>query len=77
MAAKRTTSPLTTALWIVAFVLISLWALFPVVWILSLSLKSPSDVANRQFWPTEISWENYELILAGGAFMLWHSWFRA
>lgn len=67
MAATRTTSPLTKTLWIVAFVLIALWALFPVVWILSLSLKSPSDIANRQFWPTELSWENYELILFGGA----------
>ena len=67
MAATRTTSPLTKTLWIVAFVLIALWALFPVVWILSLSLKSPSDIANRQFWPTELSWENYDLILFGGA----------
>jgi multiple sugar transport system permease protein len=59
--------PLTRILWIVAFVLIALWALFPVVWILSLSLKSSSDIANRQFWPTEISWENYQLIIDGGA----------
>ncbi|WP_236863117.1 carbohydrate ABC transporter permease [Brevibacterium daeguense] len=60
-------TPVTRILWIVAFALIALWALFPVVWILSLSLKSSSDVSNRQFWPTEISWENYQLIIDGGA----------
>ncbi|MFB9777392.1 carbohydrate ABC transporter permease [Brevibacterium otitidis] len=60
-------SPLAAFGWIAAFILIGLWALFPVVWTLSLSLKSPADIANRQFWPTEISWENYDLIINGSA----------
>ncbi|MCT1691029.1 carbohydrate ABC transporter permease [Brevibacterium sp. p3-SID960] len=60
-------TPLATFGWIAAFILIGLWALFPVVWTLSLSLKSSADVSNRQFWPTQISWENYDLIINGAA----------
>ena len=60
-------TPLATFGWIAAFILIGLWALFPVVWTLSLSLKSSADISNRQFWPTEISWENYDLIINGAA----------
>jgi len=37
------------------------------VWIVSLSLKSPGDIANKQFWPTAIDWSNYELIFTGAA----------
>ncbi|MBU8579168.1 carbohydrate ABC transporter permease [Brevibacterium luteolum] len=60
-------TPLATVGWIAAFILIGLWALFPVVWTLSLSLKSSADISNRQFWPTQISWENYDLIINGAA----------
>ncbi|GAA1362464.1 carbohydrate ABC transporter permease [Brevibacterium luteolum] len=60
-------TPLATFGWIAAFILIGLWALFPVVWTLSLSLKSSADISNRQFWPTQISWENYDLIINGAA----------
>ncbi|GAB3041516.1 carbohydrate ABC transporter permease [Sediminivirga luteola] len=64
------TGKLTTGrkiLWAVVSVLVAVYALFPVVWIISLSLKSPSDVGNQQFWPTAVSWENYELIFTGQA----------
>jgi len=54
-------------LWIVAALVIALYALFPVVWIVSLSLKAPSDLANSQFLPTQVSFENYRLILVGEA----------
>ncbi|MGJ7540076.1 carbohydrate ABC transporter permease [Brevibacterium luteolum] len=60
-------TPLAAFGWIAAFILIGLWALFPVVWTLSLSLKSSADISNRQFWPTQISWENYDLIINGAA----------
>ncbi|RBP62373.1 carbohydrate ABC transporter membrane protein 2 (CUT1 family) [Brevibacterium sanguinis] len=53
--------------WIVISVVVAVYALFPVVWIVSLSLKSPADIANRGFWPTEVSWENYQLIFVGSA----------
>ncbi len=53
--------------WIVAGVLILIYCLFPIGWIVSLSFKSPDDIANGQFLPTVFTWENYALILTGDA----------
>jgi len=53
--------------WIVAGVLIVVYALFPIAWIISLSFKAPSDLANGQFLPTKATSENYKLILTGDA----------
>jgi multiple sugar transport system permease protein len=53
--------------WIVAGVLIVLYALAPIAWIVSLSFKAASDLANGQFLPTDASTENYSLILTGDA----------
>jgi len=60
-------NPKKTILWFVIALLVAVYALFPIVWIISLSLKSPADIANRQFWPTKVSWENYQLIFTGDA----------
>jgi multiple sugar transport system permease protein len=54
-------------LWVVAGVAIVIYALFPIAWIISLSLKSSADISNGQFLPTELSWENYQSILVGDA----------
>ncbi len=54
-------------LWWIAGVVIVLYALFPIAWIISISLKAPSDIANGQFLPTSVSWQNYEDILTGSA----------
>jgi multiple sugar transport system permease protein len=54
-------------LWYVGGLLIVVYALFPVAWIVSLSLKAPSDIANGQFLPTNFSWTNYETIISGSA----------
>ncbi|HEX2495632.1 MAG TPA: carbohydrate ABC transporter permease, partial [Gaiellaceae bacterium] len=43
-----------------AFIVV--YALVPVVWITSLSLKGGDDINNQKFWPTEVSWENYETV---------------
>lgn len=45
----------------IGFVLIMVWCLLPVAWILSLSLKSESEVSagSPQFLPKSITWENY------------------
>jgi multiple sugar transport system permease protein len=53
--------------WLVGGLLIVVYALFPVAWIVSLSLKGSADLANGQFLPTKVSWSNYQLILTGGA----------
>ena len=51
--------------WWIGGAVIVLYALFPIAWIISISLKAPSDIANGQFTPTNVSWENYETILTG------------
>ena len=47
--------------------LIVVYCLFPIAWIVSLSLKAPSDLANKSFLPSDFTWQNYQLILTGGA----------
>ena len=53
--------------WIVGGIAIVVYALFPIAWIVSLSFKAPSDIANGQFLPTDFSWANYKTILTGSA----------
>ena len=52
----------TNTWWGIAVVLISIYALVPVAWIVSLSFKSPADLTNKKFLPTDWSWTNYDLI---------------
>src|SRR5919112_970598 len=54
-------------LWWIGGAVIVVYALFPIAWIVSISLKAPSDIANGQFLPTNLSWVNYETILTGSA----------
>ncbi|KGH47906.1 MULTISPECIES: carbohydrate ABC transporter permease [Modestobacter] len=53
--------------WGVAGVAIVIYALFPIAWIVSLSFKAPSALNNGNFLPGAPTWENYSLILTGGA----------
>ncbi|MEX5721047.1 carbohydrate ABC transporter permease [Geodermatophilus maliterrae] len=53
--------------WIVGGILIIIYALFPIAWIISLSFKAPSDIANKSFLPSDPSFENYTTILTGAA----------
>src|SRR3954447_24218755 len=54
-------------LWYIGGAAIVIYPLFPIAWIVSISLKAPSDLSNQQFLPTDVSWENYKLILNGDA----------
>lgn len=38
------------------------YALGPVIWIASLSLKGGDDINNQQFFPTHVSWDNYSTV---------------
>lgn len=62
MAANETRTKIGT--W-VGFVLILVWCLLPVVWIISLSFKSPSETAagSPQFLPKDPTLQNYDDIL--------------
>lgn len=57
----------TKAWWWVGGLAIVLYCMFPVAWIVSLSLKAPSDLDNGSFLPSAVTWQNYELILTGSA----------
>jgi multiple sugar transport system permease protein len=54
--------------WGVINVLVVIYALFPVLWILSLSLKSTATVKDGKLIPTEITFDNYRAIFSGGFF---------
>jgi multiple sugar transport system permease protein len=54
--------------WAVVNILVVIYALFPVLWILSLSLKSTATVKDGKLIPTEITFDNYTAIFTGGMF---------
>jgi len=54
--------------WTIVNVLVLLYALFPVLWILSLSLKPSSSVKDGKLIPGQITFENYKAIFQGNVF---------
>jgi multiple sugar transport system permease protein len=44
-------------------------ALIPVLWLLSLSLKTPGAVTDSAFWPAQWTWGNYSGILTSSQFL--------
>ena len=63
-----THTPREKVLWSIAIAVVLLYALIPVAWITSLSLKPAADVADGRFVPKEISFENYEQIFSTDTF---------
>jgi multiple sugar transport system permease protein len=55
-------------LWVIGAVLIIAYALIPVLWILSLSLKAGDDITNKSFLPTSPSLENYRIVFSSDLF---------
>lgn len=62
-----------TGLWTALAVPIMIWTVLPLLWMLSLSLKSADTLADPDsayfgnFWPKDSTLENYKLIFTGGA----------
>ncbi len=54
--------------WTVVNVLVVLYALFPVLWILSLSLKPTSTVKDGNLIPSQVTFDNYKAIFDGNTF---------
>ena len=54
--------------WIVVNILVVLYALFPVLWILSLSLKPTSTVKDGNLIPVQVTFDNYKAIFQGNIF---------
>jgi multiple sugar transport system permease protein len=53
-------------MWAVGELLILAFALIPLIWIISLSLKTPETVADQSFIPQDWSLENYKSLFEGG-----------
>ena len=54
--------------WTVVNILVIVYALLPVMWILSLSLKPTSNVKDGKLIPAEVTFDNYKGIFTGDAF---------
>ncbi len=54
--------------WTVVNVLVVLYALIPVLWILSLSLKPTSTVKDGKIIPSPVTFDNYRAVFAGNVF---------
>jgi trehalose/maltose transport system permease protein len=54
------------SLWTIAITLVLIFALVPVLWLLSISLKPPSEVADGRIIPATFSLENYKSLFEGG-----------
>jgi multiple sugar transport system permease protein len=67
MMAERVGATRATG-WTVINVLVVIYALFPVLWILSLSLKPTSSVKDGKLIPAEITFANYKAIFQGNIF---------
>lgn len=54
--------------WTVVNVIVVVYALFPVLWILSLSLKPTSSVKDGKLIPAQVTFDNYKAIFEGNIF---------
>lgn len=61
--------------WSAGSLLAVCYALTPIAWIISLSLKHPGDLGDNHFWPQRITFEHYRAIFADAQFpaALWNS----
>ncbi|ALP53923.1 sugar ABC transporter permease [Candidatus Tenderia electrophaga] len=61
--------------WGAGSVLVVIYALIPVAWIISLSLKRSADLSDQRFFPQTISLEHYRAVFADPQFSaaLWNS----
>jgi multiple sugar transport system permease protein len=56
------------ALWSIGILVVLLYALIPVIWITSISLKAPAEVADRKFF-TGFDFTNYDAIFSDETFL--------
>jgi trehalose/maltose transport system permease protein len=56
------TTPRQKVAWIIGILVVVLYALLPVAWIASLSLKSTATIGDKSFLPNDISFDNYKTL---------------
>jgi multiple sugar transport system permease protein len=54
------------ASWSIAILLVLVFALVPLVWMISLSLKTPESVTDGRFIPAHWTFDNYKALFEGG-----------
>ncbi len=64
----KTDTRLDKMFWAVGTIIVVLYALIPVAWIVSLSLKPAQDLGDNNFFPRSISFDNYTSIFDDGQF---------
>jgi len=52
--------------WIIGLGIVVFYALLPVVWLISLSLKTPATVGDKKFIPQDVTFDNYTSLFSGG-----------
>jgi multiple sugar transport system permease protein len=62
------TSAREKVLWSIAILMVLLYALIPVMWITSLSLKPTADIGDRKFIPETFTLDNYDQIFSTNLF---------
>jgi len=63
------TSPRRKTLWTLAVVAVLVYALIPVLWIISLSLKTPETIGDGRFIPSEFTLDNYDSVFSTDFFV--------
>jgi multiple sugar transport system permease protein len=53
-------------LWIIGTFVVLFYALVPVAWIISLSLKDPTTIGDQKFFPSNTTFDNYSAVFEGG-----------
>lgn len=53
-------------LWSIGIVVVLLFALIPVIWLISISLKPPNEITDQRFIPASVSFDNYKSLFEGG-----------
>ena len=59
-------SPRARLGWTAAIVIVLFYALIPVLWLVSLSLKTPATVSDKKFIPQDLTLDNYTTLFTGG-----------
>jgi multiple sugar transport system permease protein len=55
-------------LWGGAIIVVLVYTLIPVIWILSLSFKTPETIGDGRFLPSQWTWDNYDTVFSTGFF---------
>jgi multiple sugar transport system permease protein len=53
-------------LWTIGIVVVLAFALIPVIWLISISLKPPNEITDQRFIPASVSFDNYKSLFEGG-----------